>query len=726
MIERFGLSEFESYLEDLVGGNLHELFALHVTVLPLGLKQGEYCYKLPLPNNGWLWIRSSIEASGMAAAEGEDSIRLWVGDVAGQPLLGKKQRWTTRLPGWRERLTEQVRLLLVDWQQRGELVKRMDAFRQGGGRAMYSKYDGFCKLCKQPFDAGTPIKQLNVKGRQAWVHFECPLPESPVVAVLPAHEYDQASLDALSEFFSTEVTVAVSETKPVFTPSRYQQAIFDFIQHGTGHGVVEAVAGSGKTTTLIQALQYVPVYLPVEDAGELPVDREARVIFLAFNRHIALELANRQKAGLLPEHVQVRTVHSLGLKNLVEGLRISNTSNFVDDTKLATLMNEFPQLSRERSLPVEERLENILRRQLVEQLVSLCKGTLVYALQDARRMDILYDLVDHYGIDLNGFTEDDLALVPQLLQRCADVTEVIDFDDMVWLPVQLGMTLQKFDFMFVDEAQDLNAVQIEFILRSLAPGGRIIAVGDRNQSLYGFRGADTEAIPRLIEMLHATVLPLSITYRCPLSHVTLAQALVPQIEARENAPEGLVATILPKQVALIARPGDMVICRTNAPLVPLAYQLIRQGTKAVVRGRDIGKGLVQLIDKFDANSIPQLSVSTKEYLDRETLRLANAEKWEQLQQLQDRIETIHAVASEAFSLLDLRSKLEKLFSDEVQGVVFSSVHRAKGLQARRVFILRPDLLPHPLAKLGWQLVQELNAKYVALTRSESELFFVEE
>jgi len=74
---------------------------------------------------------------------------------------------------------------------------------------------------------------------------------------------------------------------------------------------------------------------------------------------------------------------------------------------------------------------------------------------------------------------------------------------------------------------------------------------------------------------------------------------------------------------------------------------------------------------------------------------------------------------------ELVHKIEGLFSDEIEGVVCSSVHRAKGLEADRVFIIRRDLMPHPMAQSPWELVQEKNLEYVAITRSKNELIFVE-
>ena len=81
-----------------------------------------------------------------------------------------------------------------------------------------------------------------------------------------------------------------------FIPSKYQKNIFDFIEHGVGNLVVEAVAGSGKTSTIVQALKLIPI--------------DKKILFCAFNKDIVKELT--KKIGK-QENVDVRTVHSLGL-----------------------------------------------------------------------------------------------------------------------------------------------------------------------------------------------------------------------------------------------------------------------------------------------------------------------------------------------------------------------------------------------------------------------------
>lgn len=481
------------------------------------------------------------------------------------------------------------------------------------------------------------------------------------------------------------------QPKKDFVPSQYQLAIFDFISNGTGNAFVEAVAGSGKTTTIVKALELTP--------------KTAKVIFLAFNKHIQEELSRRA-----PGHVKVQTMHSLGFAALRAGLPFKPE---VDDGKLMGIVKEL--------LPNWEQ-DGVLRAPLA-QLVGLAKNTLT----DPEDLDALSQMADRYGVDLNGDAERLMPMVAQAMRICAERTSVIDYDDMVWLPIHLNLRIETFDWLFVDEAQDLNAAQIELLMRSIRSGvGRVVAVGDRKQSIYGFRGADTNAVPKLIESLNAKVLPLSITYRCPVSHVDLAKEIVPQIEAAPNAKMGSVEHTSYMKALQFIQDGDLCLCRVNAPLISTCYTLIKQGRKAIIRGRDIGKNLISFIDKLQPESITDLVMKVAEYKVREIERLESQNRQGQIQSLMDKCECIDALCDGVRDLSELRYRITSIFDDDTKtGIVLSSVHRAKGDEANRVWILKPELMPHPMAQQEWQLEQEQNIRYVALTRSKDTLVFVQ-
>lgn len=250
-----------------------------------------------------------------------------------------------------------------------------------------------------------------------------------------------------------------------------------------------------------------------------------------------------------------------------------------------------------------------------------------------------------------------------------------------------------------------------------------------HNSIFGFRGADSNAMTNVTTRLNAQVLPLSICYRCPKSHIELAQQIVPEIEPAPNAIEGTIGWLKQYELAYHEqkpRGGDLVLCRVNAPLVSYAYAFMRQGIKVTMRGRKLGEGIVALIRKLKPNSLEELAFKARDYYDKEHAKLMKKGLDGRASALTERIETLLALMEGVDNLAQLLRLTESMFNDNSRdGIVFSTVHRAKGDEADRVFILRPDLMPHPKAKGEEQLLAEQNIKYVATTRSKNELWFVE-
>ncbi|MGH9389016.1 MAG: UvrD-helicase domain-containing protein [Vicinamibacteria bacterium] len=477
-----------------------------------------------------------------------------------------------------------------------------------------------------------------------------------------------------------------------FIASRYQEAILEWARTGTGHARIEAVAGSGKSRTLIELAKLL----------------RGRVLLVAFNKSIATELQSKL-APLGLQNVSASTIHSLGYSSI---RRAFGRKIEVDGQKLRQIVDEV----------MGGDYDTFYTRRAAEKLASLVKLTLTRA--DDR--EALQALMERYDVDANGDSETVLDAVPEILSLAAETKDVIDFDDMVWFPRIFKLTPERYDWLLVDESQDLNAAQREVVLSAVAEGGRVICVGDSHQAIYGFAGADVDSIRILTERLSAQVLPLSICYRCPKSHIVLAKEIVPQIEAAPAAPEGVIATLPRAEAVRMMEEGDMVLCRVNAPLAEIALELIRGGKKAVVRGRDISSSLLALVKKQRGaqKDLPRLIAQLSEYRDREVAKLQKAKKESQADSLRDRVETLFVLADGITSVEGLVARIESIFSDAREGVVCSSVHRAKGLEAERVFIYRQELMPHPKALPGWQMEQEWNLRYVALTRSKRELYFV--
>jgi superfamily I DNA/RNA helicase len=174
----------------------------------------------------------------------------------------------------------------------------------------------------------------------------------------------------------------------------------------------------------------------------------------------------------------------------------------------------------------------------------------------------------------------------------------------------------------------------------------------------------------------------------------------------------------------------MVLCRVNAPLIGLAYACIKANKPVKIQGRNIGEGIAKRIKKLVTTSatVPELLEAVDAWQLKEqakltktfgagTIRLEN-----KLQQLSDEVQCIKALCEGMRSVLEVLSRVTVLFADVEKGnssnfILLSSVHKAKGLESRVVRIINPELLPHPSAHLPWQKEQEMNLKYVAITRS---------
>lgn len=470
----------------------------------------------------------------------------------------------------------------------------------------------------------------------------------------------------------------------VRTWSPFQESIFTAVAalpEGS-HLVIEALAGSGKSTTIEHCVDLVPA--------------RYRVLVCAFNKSIADALLAR-----MPGDVDVMTLHSLGSRIVRSAMGSRELEKYYVADKAKEIIG--------RDWAVRE------ARTACAKLVSLAKGTLTPA--DPEELDAL---ADEYGIEIprKASREEIVRAAASILRWCREQAGPIDFDDMIWLPEARDLAAPTWNYVFVDETQDLNAAQLALVRRVAGSAGRIVAVGDRRQAIYGFRGADREAIPRMIRELRARTLPLSITYRCPRSVVREANELVPELAAAPNAPEGIVREVSEERLRADAAPGDMVLSRTNAPLVSLCYRWLASGRRAMIQGRDIGEGLIVWINNAGAASVPQLMRTIAEWRAKEIARLTEAER--DTQSVIDKADCLEALCEGCASTDAVIDKCERLFGEAKSpagAILLSSTHRAKGLEADRVWLLRGTYL-------RWPGDEEENLLYVAITRSKRELIYV--
>ena len=462
--------------------------------------------------------------------------------------------------------------------------------------------------------------------------------------------------------------------------SHYQQAIYHHIQNPPAenkHLMVEAVAGSGKTTTIVRALDKLPM--------------ESFSLFVAFNRHIAQELKER-----VPFNCEASTLNSFGntaLRERFGWMKVKETK--IEDILWFDVLKQMDRNKYYKSL------------RSVRQLVELFKAYAIFA----PTTDDCDFFAERYELLING---DEYDLAMKTLKISNERTKVIDYNDQIYLPLLFDLPVQQYDYVFVDESQDLNPAQIQLVQKAVKPDGMIVAVGDSHQAIYGFRGADPEAMNNMVESLKMTRLPLSVCYRCAKNIVMEAQSEVAHIEYHEESDAGRVDYLPYKAYLDTIEAGDFILCRTTAPLVEEALRLIRSKRKAHIRGRDFGQNLMNLIKEIDTLDDYEAKIQIA-YARQPATKMA----------LQDQIDTMRVLIEMCGNdPVGIRNAIEEIFDNNGQGIVLSTIHRSKGLEAKRVFLLRPDLVPHPKATQDWAMEQEHNLRYIAITRAQKEFYYV--
>lgn len=495
-----------------------------------------------------------------------------------------------------------------------------------------------------------------------------------------------------------------------FIPSKYQQDIFDFIQHGNGNSVINALAGSGKTSTIVNAVKLIP--------------SACNALFIAFNKEIVKEL-EKKLAGV--KNVQVKTLHSLGLLMIRRNL---GTNIEIDEYKYRTFIKKnIKQLS---STDFDKMTAKLIQ-QYTDNVIQLCdlgRYNLAQCEKDLLQVSARHDI---------PIIDDECNAVLNVMKWGRENTTSIDFTDMVWLPYELTLNPigLQYDYIFIDECQDLNAAQRELFLRCFRRGTRFIAVGDKKQAIYSFAGADAESFAKLQNLPNTTTLPLPISYRCPKKVVNLANQFVDTMECREGAPDGeIVHNVSIKDI----HDGDMVLCRTKMPLIKLYMRYLRMGVKSYVRGQDIGLNLLRMVDKTEQIvlnvSLQKDGVFARLYDDlfeernrlmiKRGMDLEDATLSNQIMNKYDSIKALEILAEGLTSARDLHDRIENVFAESADGVCLSTIHKAKGLEANNVYILCKTLMPSRLATQDWEKEQEQNLMYVAYTRAKYKLGFVSE
>ena len=509
-----------------------------------------------------------------------------------------------------------------------------------------------------------------------------------------------------------EIVYKLDNLELTYQPSKYQEAIFEFIRNSQGNLVIEASAGSGKTTVLVNILRL--------------LDAKTKKLFCAFNTDIVKELKRKTK-GI--ENVDVRTMHSLGNLMILRNLNVDYIPIVETKYKEHIYSNIGDYTNTINSIGKKGYMKYVNN---VSKLVDFARYNLADSVEEINILSQRHDI---------DIINDEAEVVLAIMDWGKENLESIDYTDMVWLPNVLHMKPLglQFDFILLDESQDFSIAQRELILRCQKMGTRYVFVGDSFQAIYSFASASPESFQKLKELPNTTCLPLSISYRCPKKVVKLAQTLVESIEYKEDAIDG---NIIYNAKLEDVKDGDMILCRNNAPLMKVYNDLIRMGRKCFIRGKDIGNNLKKIIkdskqellnsdlkeDGLFIQLYDQLFNMVSDIMRKTNLDKQSVMNMSIVVNKLDVINALYVLSENLTTAQELMNRIDIIFSDRKknEGIALSTIHKAKGLEAENVYIACRSLMPSPSATQEWEIIQEKNLIYVAYTRAKNTLGFLDE
>lgn len=525
-----------------------------------------------------------------------------------------------------------------------------------------------------------------------------------------------------------------SVAPPKIVPSPEQQAIFDAFLQGHDNIAIAAGAGTGKTFTLVELAKRLP--------------RGGYKLFSAFNRDIVKEL----KVRLDGTGMWAKTFHGIGYGALIKKLKVKTLEPDNDKYPrlIAEWMNSKQPLATELRTAINDSLDTegffseeivYLRGELTTEVGRMLNDLIRFMRlklvewQDEKRLEFLVDYYNLIESDAPMAVKAAIKGVPYIMQKAEAMlseSASLDFTDMLYWPVRWDLWLFQQDYVFVDEAQDLSPVQRKLVAKCLKRTGRIVAVGDKSQAIYGFAGADSNSFDLTVKWFDCKVLPLSVSRRCSQVVAYHASQLVPGFKPLPDAPRGKIVWIDEALMTSEVRPGDMVLCRIKAPLVIGCINCITANKPATILGTDIGKQLIDDLEKittrkdFKWDDLQQHIIAHR---DEQVARWERKGDEQMMEVVQDTMTAIEAIVerAQAPNFEALKAYILSLFSDESTEamVTFATVHKSKGLEAERVFLLRPDKMPLRYPGMRAESYkQEKNLEYVAITRAKHTLVYL--
>jgi len=360
-----------------------------------------------------------------------------------------------------------------------------------------------------------------------------------------------------------------------------QAAIIDYAL-GTSpkNLLINALAGAAKTSTLRFLCKYMPL---------------VPTLSLAFNKRIADEMSK-----VLPGHVRCATMNSIGHR--VWGSAVGKRL-VLDTRKNFNLVKEgIERLSRLEKQYAYEDFGEIMKT------ISRAKlnGYIPAGAATGRSLLTADEFFGNLDEEPEGWFMElvNNALLGSIKQAYAGL---IDFDDQIYMPTLFGGSFPQHPRVLADEAQDFSRLNHVMLEKLVPTGSWLCAVGDPWQSIYAFRGADSNSMSWLRDRFSMHEMTLSVAFGSVIKIVKNAHSRVPHMKWPSWAVPGEVTTLTEWDATSIPD-NAAVICRNNAPLLSCALILLRAARGVHLVGTDLGPQLVKALKKLGTPEMEQADV----------------------------------------------------------------------------------------------------------------------
>lgn len=479
-----------------------------------------------------------------------------------------------------------------------------------------------------------------------------------------------------------------------YPSSAEQDVVFDKLENTEDHLHLDAGPGSGKSTTLLWGM----------------TRHKVKGVAMAFGSDAAASLRPR-----IPDWIEAITCHAAGRRALAAALGYIILK---EDKVKWLLFDNFPQLNPknhhgDKKGLAYSRLYDTLK------IIEMLRVNLV----DEKNPSEIQRIMDQYNIEPEDPNEI-ISIMPKVFELICQNPKVHDYTDMLFLPLRLGLEIPGHEIIYLDERQDLNSMMIAYAERMTRK--RIITVGDSQQSIFGFAGADLKSTERLIGRFPGLELPLLTCYRCGTDIVKMVNTVYNKLIPFDKNPTGVVEEVDRLDINKIEN-GAMILSRRNANLIGPCFAFLKAGRKAIIKGKNIGAGLVKLVEQLKADNIFDLQDKVKDHMhDRiEQLMKRDEPSCSAIEAVEDQCACLLQICGSCSSVDEVKSRINLMFDETVDGVTLSSIHRSKGLEADHVIIIDYSRIRLSHAKMTDEdHVQERNLHYVALSRAKLRLTLI--